>query len=304
MSTWSRRLRNGMTRSRTQFAGGLGGIFRRDATWLEPAEALEALLLAADIGPRAAAEISGAATAHVDRDNPDASLRDAVRRELLGRLRGCERPLTLRSDGAPTVILVTGVNGAGKTTTIAKLAAGVRSTDSELPLTFAAADTFRAAAVDQLAVWAERVGATLIRQQEGSDPAAVVYDAVAHAERVGGVVLIDTAGRLQTRHNLMAELQKIGRTVEKRLGRPADERLLVLDATTGQNGVSQAERFHEAVDLTGVVLTKLDGTSRGGVVVSMWERLRVPLMYIGVGEGPEDMQPFSPEEFVDALLVE
>jgi fused signal recognition particle receptor len=196
-----------------------------------------------------------------------------------------------------------GVNGVGKTTTIAKLAAHLRRADPDLPLTFAAADTFRAAAVEQLAVWAEGIGATLVRQQPGADPAAVAFDAVERASRTGGVVFIDTAGRLQTKHNLMEELKKIDRTVRKRLGRGADARLLVLDATTGQNGISQAERFHEAVDLTGIVLTKLDGTSKGGVVLAIRERLGVPIQYIGVGESAEDLHEFSATEFVEALFA-
>ena len=263
---------------------------------------MEELLLAADLGPRSATEIASLLACDADVAAHERSPMDLLREELLTRLAGCERTFDVRADREPTVVLVAGVNGAGKTTTIAKLAAQLREHDPSLPLTFAAADTFRAAAAEQLGVWAERVGADLVRQQPGADPAAVVFDALSHAMRVGGALFIDTAGRLQTRHNLMEELSKVERTVGKRLGRRADERLLVMDATTGQNGVHQAKLFHEAIGLTGVVLTKLDGTSKGGIVLGVWETLGVPLMAIGVGEGLESMRPFCADEFVDALL--
>ncbi|MDD5264856.1 MAG: signal recognition particle-docking protein FtsY, partial [Candidatus Bipolaricaulis sp.] len=210
----------------------------------------------------------------------------------------------LRTDGAPTVVLVAGVNGAGKTTTIAKIAAHLREEQPTLPMTFAAADTFRAAAVEQLAIWSERIGADLVRHQEGADPSAVVFDALDHVERKGGVLLIDTAGRLQTKHNLMEELRKIERTVARKLNRPSDERLLVLDATTGQNGIAQAERFHAAIELSGLVLTKLDGTAKGGVILSIRESLGLPILFVGVGESAEDLHAFSAEEFVEALFSE
>ncbi|MBU0596082.1 signal recognition particle-docking protein FtsY, partial [Candidatus Bipolaricaulota bacterium] len=211
--------------------------------------------------------------------------------------------ITLRSDDSPTVVLVAGVNGAGKTTTIAKLAGLIRQGNPKLSVTFAAADTFRAAAIEQLGIWAERVGADMIAHRHGADPSAVVYDAVDHAIKTGGVLFIDTAGRLQTKHNLMEELKKIERTIEKKLGRRADERLLVLDATTGQNGISQAERFHEAIDLTGIVLTKLDSSAKGGIVLAIVEALGIPLKYIGVGESAEDLHAFSAAEFAEALFT-
>jgi len=201
------------------------------------------------------------------------------------------------------VILVAGVNGSGKTTTVAKIAARLRAETPDIPITFAAADTFRAAAIEQLSVWAERVGADIIKHRIGADPAAVVFDAIDHAAKTGGVLLIDTAGRLHTKHNLMEELKKIERTVRKKLGRPSDERLLVLDATTGQNGISQARLFNEAIDLSGIVLTKLDGTAKGGVVLAIWEELRLPILYIGVGEQKEDLHEFSVDQFVEALFA-
>jgi fused signal recognition particle receptor len=219
------------------------------------------------------------------------------------KLEGCERKLALRNDGQPTVVTVAGVNGSGKTTTAAKIASRLRTQAPDIPITFAAADTFRAAAIEQLNVWAERIEADLIRHKLGADPSAVVFDAIDHAQHVGGVLLIDTAGRLQTKHNLMEELSKIERTVNKKLGRGSDERLLVLDATTGQNGISQATRFHEAIDLTGIVITKLDGTAKGGVVLSIWNQLCLPILYIGVGEDKEDLHEFSAEQFVEALFL-
>ena len=200
------------------------------------------------------------------------------------------------------MFLVAGVNGAGKTTTIAKLATQIRSNHPGIPVTFAAADTFRAAAIEQLGIWADRIGADFIRHQSGADPSAVVFDAVDHAIRTGGVLFVDTAGRLQTKHNLMEELKKIERTVGKKLGRGSDERILVLDATTGQNGISQARHFHEAIDLSSIVLTKVDGTSKGGVVLAIWDALQIPLTHIGVGESAGDLHAFSAAEFAEALF--
>jgi len=303
VSGWRGRLRDGLARSREGWVGRLSTLAQRGGTaGGDVTGEMEELLLAADLGPRSATEIASLLACDADVAAHERSPMDLLREELLTRLAGCERTFDVRADREPTVVLVAGVNGAGKTTTIAKLAAQLREHDPSLPLTFAAADTFRAAAAEQLGVWAERVGADLVRQQPGADPAAVVFDALSHAMRVGGALFIDTAGRLQTRHNLMEELSKVERTVGKRLGRRADERLLVMDATTGQNGVHQAKLFHEAIGLTGVVLTKLDGTSKGGIVLGVWETLGVPLMAIGVGEGLESMRPFCADEFVDALL--
>jgi fused signal recognition particle receptor len=301
VKAWTERLRDGLSRSRQGWVRGVSALLQSERRGDEALrERIEELLLGADLGPRVAlelaAQLASGSTLEID------ASRDPLREALLGRLDGCEGSIGARPGGELTVLLVAGVNGAGKTTTVAKLASWLRERDAAIPLTFAAADTFRAAAAEQLAVWAERVGADLVRQEPGADPAAVVFDAIGHAQRVGGALLIDTAGRLQTRHNLMEELRKIERTVEKRLGRRADERLLVLDATTGQNGVSQALRFHEAIGLTGIVLTKLDGTAKGGIVFAVWEALGVPLTAIGIGERMEDLRPFRSEEFVDALL--
>ncbi|MEW5826899.1 MAG: signal recognition particle-docking protein FtsY [Candidatus Bipolaricaulota bacterium] len=298
---WLERLRSGLKKTRAGLADSLAQVFS-GRTSLEAAdlEALEDALVSADVGVQLAGALVSDLAAAMRRDprDPRAILRDL----MAGRLQGAEGVLPLREDGTPTVILVAGVNGAGKTTTIAKMAAHLRAARPDLPITFAAADTFRAAAAEQLAVWADRIGAHLVRQQSGADPAAVVYDALDHALRTGGVLFVDTAGRLQTKHNLMEELRKIERTVLRKLAREADERLLVLDATTGQNAIVQAERFHEAIRLTGLVLTKLDSTAKGGVVLAIRETLALPILFVGVGEAADDLQPFSAREFVEALF--
>lgn len=299
---WIDRLKNGLKRTRSGLTDSIDQVFSRGGRigTIELAK-IEEILIAGDVGVRVAmalvedlAERAGCPAGE--------KLLSVLKKGIKERLSGCERGLQLRCDGEPTVILIAGVNGSGKTTTIAKLAAHYRERDPAFPITLAAADTFRAAAIEQLGVWAERVGADLVKHRIGADPSAVVFDALDHARRLGGLLFIDTAGRLQTKHNLMEELRKIERTVEKKLGRGSDERLLVLDATTGQNGISQASRFHEAIDLTGIVLTKLDGTAKGGVILAIWEELKVPLMYIGVGESKEDLHEFSADQFVEALF--
>ena len=240
-------------------------------------------------------------------------LRDRVRHagitepsEIIGQLReiitgrmGEESPLDLSTK--PSVVLVIGVNGVGKTTTIGKMAAYLRGEGKQVLL--AAADTFRAAAAEQLAVWADRAGAELIRHEEGSDPASVVFDAI-HAGKSRGadVIICDTAGRLHNKKNLMDELSKIARVISRELPDAAVEVLLVLDATTGQNAISQARSFQEAAGITGIVLTKLDGTAKGGAVIGIREELGVPVKFIGVGEGIDDLRPFVPAEFSAALF--
>jgi len=300
VSPWLDRLKAGLSKTRSGLTGSLSSILGRGRLSAGDLEGLEERLIAADVGARVAIELVEGLSGALKRgdDDPIAVLKGLI----LERLAGSERSLSLRSDRSPTVILVAGVNGTGKTTTIAKVANLLRADNPDLPLTFAAADTFRAAAIEQLEVWAERVGADLVKQRPGADPAAVAFDAVDHAIRKGGVLFIDTAGRLQTKHNLMEELRKIERTVEKKLGRPSDERLLVIDATTGQNGIAQAERFHRAIDLTGLVLTKLDSTAKGGVVLAIREALKLPILFVGVGESAEDLHAFSAGEFVEALF--
>jgi len=296
---WLDRLRKGLSKTRGGFTGSIASILRGGRMDEETREELEELLIAADIGASMAIDLVEELASALSRQNSDPV--QVLESVLVQRMDGSERALTLREDGL-TVWFVAGVNGAGKTTTIAKLAANLRETNPNLPITFAAADTFRAAAIDQLAVWADRLDVGMIRHQPGADPSAVVFDAIDHASRAGGVLFVDTAGRLQTKHNLMEELKKIERTVQRKLGRGADERLLVIDAATGQNGISQASLFHEALDLSGIVLTKLDGTSKGGVVLAIWDKLKIPITHIGVGETAEDLHAFSAKEFVEALF--
>jgi fused signal recognition particle receptor len=299
---WIDRLKAGLKKTRTGLTEPIGRILTgRKSLTDEEIEQIEEVLIRGDVAAGLAIELVEE-LAEEARRSDEADLLAALRERTRERLAGCERALSLRTDGGPTVLLIAGVNGTGKTTTIAKIAAHLREEKPDLPITFAAADTFRAAAIEQLSVWADRVGADLIRHQPGGDPSAVAFDAVDHVLRTGGVLFVDTAGRLQTKHNLMEELEKIERTVAKKLGRGSDERLLVLDATTGQNGISQAERFHDAIDLTGIVLTKLDGTAKGGGVLTIWDRLKIPLMFVGVGETVDDLHAFSADDFVEALF--
>lgn len=298
---WIDRLKSGLSKTRTGLTGTVSQILRGSKRLsADDAETIEEALIAGDVGASAAIELVEALQEALSRNEPDPMV--ALKTLMRQRLDGVEREIPLRSDDAPTIILVAGVNGAGKTTTIAKLAANLRKDHPELPITLAAADTFRAAAIDQLGVWAQRLGVDFIHHQPGADPSAVVFDGLDHVIRTGGVLFVDTAGRLQTKHNLMEELKKIERTVVKKLGRGSDERLLVLDATTGQNGISQAQHFHQAIDISGIVLTKVDGTAKGGVVIAIWNTLRIPLTHIGVGETAEDLHAFSADDFVDALF--
>lgn len=298
---WIDRLKAGLSKTRTGLTGSITQVLRgAKKLSADDAELLEEALIAGDVGVQTAMALVEELQTAMSRKNTAPV--QVLRTLILERLNGIEKSLSLRSDSQPTVLLIAGVNGAGKTTTIAKLATQLRADHPRLPLTFAAADTFRAAAIEQLSIWADRIGADFIRHQPGADPSAVVFDALDHAIRTGGALFVDTAGRLQTKHNLMEELKKIERTVAKKLGRGSDARLLVLDATTGQNGISQARHFHEAIDLSGIVLTKVDGTAKGGVVLAIWEALQIPLTHIGVGETAEDLHAFSASEFVEALF--
>jgi fused signal recognition particle receptor len=225
---------------------------------------------------------------------------DLLKQELRAALGTADRSLRRGEGDGPTVWLVTGVNGTGKTTTIGKLAAVEGRAGRSVVL--GAADTFRAAAAEQLGVWAERTDAQLVRKEEGADPAAVAYESYDAAEARGAdLLIVDTAGRLHNKRQLMDELGKVKRVLEKRAG-PLAETLLVLDATTGQNGIAQAAAFLEAVEVTGIALTKLDGSSKGGIVVAVQRELGVPVKLVGIGEGADDLAPFDPEAFVDALL--
>jgi fused signal recognition particle receptor len=257
---------------------------------------LETLLLKADVGPKGSADLVGRVRARfTDGADPAALLREEVVAIL-----GQDEPLHLPADRLG-VILVVGVNGSGKTTTIGKLARSLSSEGRTVAL--AASDTFRAAAGEQLEVWATRSGAHLVSQDRGADPGAVAFDAVKSSTARGtDVLLVDTAGRLHTKQPLMEELKKVKRVIEK-AGATVDETLLVLDAQTGQNGIAQARAFTEAVDVSGVVLTKTDGTAKGGVVLAVREELGVPIRYVGIGEGVDDLRPFEPQAFADRLLA-
>lgn len=285
-----------LAKSRTALSGALRSVFGREAMDADFWDSLEEALIGADVGVAA----SSAIVARVRQAEPAdaASARELLRREVLATLSGKDRELHL--DSKPAVVMVVGVNGTGKTTSIAKIAK--RLNDGGLTPLLGAADTFRAAADTQLRTWADRVGVEMVSGQEGADPASVAYDAYGAARARGrDVVMVDTAGRLHSKRNLMDELSKIRRVLEREAG-TIDEVLMVLDATAGQNGIAQARQFGETAGVTGIVLSKLDGTAKGGVVVAIEEELGVPVKFIGVGEGMDDMIPFDPEAFVDALL--
>ena len=301
-SGFKERLRDGLKRSQEYLSNGL-------STVLEPGrpiddalyEELEEVLIAADLGAAIAADFTNRAREEVVFGTVTRAdqFRPLFRRFLVDTLTPAAQALNL--DARPSVILLLGVNGAGKTTTCAKLAASLKADGKEVVL--AAADTFRAAAIEQLETWGRRIGVEVVRQASGSDPAAVVFDAVkaALARNVDALV-IDTAGRLHTKTNLMDELAKLKRVIERQCPGAPHESLMVLDAPTGQNGFAQAQMFHEAIGLTGVCLTKLDGTAKGGIVVRIVRELKLPVKLIGVGERVEDLQVFDPVAFVDALV--
>ena len=264
---------------------------------------LEYTLISADIGVPTTSEILDRIRERVERHqlNDAAQLKGLIREQLLEILEASERA-PARVAEPPAVILVVGVNGSGKTTTIGKLAQ--RFKNEQRSVLLCAADTFRAAAIDQLEIWGTRTGTRVVRQGPGSDPSAVLFDALQSA-RAGknDYVIVDTAGRLQTKENLMAELQKMSRTAKKVIPDAPHEVLLVLDATTGQNGLEQARKFTETSGVTGIVLTKLDGTAKGGIVVAIARELNLPIRYIGVGEKPDDLLPFDSEAFIESLFA-
>ena len=297
------RLRSRLARSQSTFGKGLLGLLSRERLDEDTWEEIEDTLLTADLGVAPTQELVERlrTRARVEGIADPAAARAILREELIALVDPTmDRSLkTDRHDGRPAVVLVVGVNGTGKTTTVGKLARVLVAEDRDVVL--GAADTFRAAAVDQLTTWGDRVGVPTVRGPDRGDPASVAFDAVrAGIEHEADVVLIDTAGRLQTKAGLMDELGKLKRVVEKH--GPVDEVLLVLDATTGQNGMAQARVFGEVVDVTGIALTKLDGTAKGGIVVAVQRELGVPVKLVGLGEGPDDLAPFDAEEFVDGLL--
>lgn len=300
---WIDRLTTGLTKTRKNLVGRVESVISGySSIGPELLEEIEELLVTADIGAKTAMEIIDHIKERVEEEgetNPE-YVEDLLKSELKKRLKSAEGELACNNEG-PTVMLVMGVNGSGKTTTIAKI--GKRYTSQGKDVVFAASDTFRAAAIEQLQFWAEEVGATLISHKIGADPSAVAFDALDHTlNSDADLLLIDTAGRLQTKHNLMEELKKINRVIEGKLGRPLDERLLTIDATNGQNGLSQAEKFDQTVGLTGIVLTKLDGTGKGGVIFQIHEEFSAPIKLIGVGEKQEDLHEFDRDQFVEALF--
>ncbi len=296
-----RRLRESISTSREALSAEISSsLFETLDT--EAWERLEEALIMADVGARTTAEVVGRLAAEVEAGKVEGG--DAARArlvELLAELASTGRgTIDLRPD--PAVVLVVGVNGTGKTTTVGKLAWHLQE-EAGLKVMLAAADTYRAAAVEQLGAWAERAGSDIVKAETGQDSGAVVFDAIEAAEARGSdVVLIDTAGRLHTRNDLMEELAKVGRVIEKRIGRGPSETLIVVDSTTGQNGLRQAKVFSDAVEVTGVALTKLDGTAKGGIALAIAGELGIPVKLIGVGEGIEDLRPFDAEEFATALV--
>ena len=298
------RIKRGLSRTSSQFAEGLGNLFLGRKTIDEDLfEELETQLLVADVGMEATQDIIDSLTAKVARKqlaDPDA-LYKALREELTSLLRPVEQSLIISEDKKPFVILVVGVNGVGKTTTIGKLAKRFQLEGKKVML--AAGDTFRAAAVEQLQVWGERNQVPVIAQQTGADSASVIFDAVQAAQARGiDVIIADTAGRLHNKNHLMDELSKVKRVMSKLDVTAPHEVLLVLDAGTGQNAVNQAEQFRDAAGVTGLVLTKLDGTAKGGVIFALSKKFNLPVRFIGVGESIDDLQPFVADEFVKALF--
>lgn len=298
-------LRQGLAKTRSGFLQRLLPLLGRDRLDAAEVESLEAALLGADVGVRTTSRLLAA----LQRSGGDAgsSLREKLEREVLAILHTPDQleqpePQAKSSPASPHVIMVVGVNGVGKTTSIGKLA--VRYVRDGKRVLLVAGDTFRAAAIEQLTVWAERTGADLVRHQHGADPGAVAFDGLrAAVARQADVVIVDTAGRLHNKSNLMDELRKVRRVIGREVSGAPHETLLVVDAVTGQNGLVQARAFLEQIEVTGVILTKLDGTARGGIVLAITAELQLPIRYVGVGEGVEDLRKFDPEEFASALLA-
>ena len=294
------RLRQTLEKTRDAVQEGLDRVLKGRELGPLTLDELEAVLLQADLGVETTEAVVEAVRDQARRGRLEGSdVRQALAAHLREGLKGAAAPLALEAH--PSVLLVLGVNGSGKTTSCGKLAARLQADGRRVLL--AAADTFRAAAIEQLERWGERVGVPVVKQGPGADPSAVAFDAVKAAQaRDADVLIVDTAGRLHTKTNLMQELTKVKRVIARQLPGAPHETLLVLDATTGQNGIAQARLFHEALTLTGIVLTKLDGTARGGIVVRITRELGLPIKLIGTGERPEDLAPFDPEAFVTALV--
>lgn len=300
--SWFAKLKQGLSRTSDRLVGGIAGVFtgrRLDEAALEE---LEDLLIMADLGPQAAAELSGnLAKSKFGKEVTDTEVREALASDIARMLRPVAEPIPFRASARPFVVLVVGVNGTGKTTTIGKLAHALKQEGRSVIV--AAGDTFRAAAVEQLQIWGDRAGVPVVARETGADAAGLAYDALERAKAENAdVLLIDTAGRLHNKSNLMDELKKIVRVVKKLDVTAPHETLLTLDATTGQNAHAQVKAFLEMADVTGLALTKLDGTAKGGVIVSLAKAYDLPVRLIGVGEGVDDMRPFDPDEFARGLL--
>ena len=296
------KIKAGLTKTRQNLQSTLGGIFAEfhgiDDDFYDE---LEESLILADLGVETAVKAVEQLREKVNMEHmKDAeTVRGALKDILVDMLRVGEEEMSLNT--TPSIILVIGVNGVGKTTTIGKMASQFKAQGKKVLL--CAADTFRAAAADQLEIWSQRAGVDIVRQHEGADPAAVVFDAISAAKaRKADIILCDTAGRLHNKQNLMNELGKISRIISRELPDADKEVLLVIDGTTGQNGLMQAKQFQEIAGVTGMVLTKLDGTAKGGIVIAVADSLQIPVRYIGVGEGIDDLMPFEPRDFVDALI--
>ena len=298
------RLRRGLLMTHTELVSRVGGAVKaRLSPDPKALDALEEALIGADVGPATAAELVAAVRAEVGRsaaEEPDV-VRRVLKEEIRRRLDVPLPPAAELPPGTPRVVLMVGVNGTGKTTTAAKL--GARDAAAGRSVLFAAADTFRAAAIEQLEIWAARIGAPVVKHRPGADPAAVVHDALSAAKAKGiSVVYVDTAGRLHTKHNLMEELAKIRRIAAREVPGAPHEVLLVLDAVTGMNGISQAREFAKSAGVTGLVLTKMDGTAKGGVVLAIVRELKIPVLYVGVGETAEDLLDFDAASFAEAVV--
>ena len=295
------KLKSGLSKTKNAIVGKIDNIIKSFRKVDEELfEELEEILIMSDIGVNTASKICDELRARIKKDGvTDPSLIKGMLKEIVAEMVAGD--IELKINTKPSIIIVIGVNGAGKTTTIGKLALQLKNQGKSIVL--GAADTFRAAAIDQLGVWADRAGVPMISNAEGSDPASVVFDTIATAKARGtDVIICDTAGRLHNKKNLMDELAKIFRIVKRELPDADMEALLVLDATTGQNAVNQAKEFSNVTEISGIVLTKLDGTARGGVVVTIQDELNIPVKFIGVGEQIDDLQPFVPEDFANALF--
>ena len=299
---WFSRLKAGLSKSSSRLVDGIGGVFARRRLDVDAIKELEDLLITADLGPTTAARLAAGLTKRrIERDINANEVRGFLAEDILEILAPVAIELEIKPENHPHIVLFVGVNGTGKTTTIGKLAKQLVLDGKTVML--AAGDTFRAAAIEQLGVWGDRTGCTVIAGKTGSDASGLIYNAVERAQLANaGVLLVDTAGRLHNKTNLMTELQKIQRVIQKLDPNAPQDVVLVLDATTGQNAITQVETFKEMVSVTGLVVTKLDGTAKGGVLVALADRFALPVHAIGIGEGIDDLQPFSARDFARNLM--